>query len=126
MAKTPEDVTFAEQPNPAQAAGRAAFTKNTDKPAAPKTRQVVVGEGRSVVYQKNVGTDEDPVMVNAMAGAGAIIDVPVNEAAFLQTHGFLQAAPTPPPEPSADRERAEAMESQATINGQDGNTIRPG
>jgi hypothetical protein len=113
-----------EQQDQVQAQAKQAAERKAAAP--PMTTQVVVGPGRSVMHEVQIGTKivdgkEVPVMAAKISGPGELIDLPHHDAAHVRSQGFTQERPAEPP-PVPDRQEAE--EARTTINGDDGRTIR--
>lgn len=91
------------------------------------TVRVTVHPRRTVQHQVVAGSRVEngkkvPVYRNRTANGGEIIEVPVEEAAFLRAHGFLQD----PAGEVVEMPPALGNEPNPTINGEDGSVVRAG
>jgi hypothetical protein len=91
------------------------------------TVRVTVHPRRTVQHQVVAGSRVEngkkvPVYRNRTANGGEIIEVPVEEAAFLRAHGFLQD----PAGEVVEMPPALGTEPNPTINGEDGSIVRAG
>ena len=77
---------------------------------APETRQVIVAQGRTVQH----GVRHH--------GPGALIDMPLEDAAHLFAHGFVAYPETPPAAPAAPQPNLRGP----MVNGRPGGVIQPG
>ena len=89
--------------------------------------RVTVHPRRTVVHQvaagfRIEGGKKIPVYKNRTANGGEIIEVPVEDAAFLRAHGFLQDPAGDP----IDLPPALGADPRPTVNGEDGSVVRAG